>query len=332
MSIESKVVNAITNIESDITDLQAHPFKDKWVSILGDSISTFKNYCHVDSSLGEGTAYEYYGSTSPDHPEGDDVDTVEKTWWHQLLTKLGAKLCVNASVGGITATCITNEPLKCAQRRIGNLSRKEGENYVELDGTITTATANQKPDYVLIMLGANDYITGQELGNCDEYKAVVNGNEEEDVNEDANEYGITINPPIGNKTTFIGAIGRILFHCNALGIVPILVVPPWYYASNNDGPQHHPIHKIGTKKIYSEGVATTTAITTPYSQTEMHKALFDIARIYSANIIDIDTINIPACSDSYKNYITGYVHPKANYMKAIADKCYKSMINMSFVE
>ena len=70
----------------------------------------------------------------------------------------------------------------------------------------------------------------------------------------------------------------------------------------------------------------------PYSQTEMHKALFDIARIYSANVIDIDTINVPACSDKYLNYITGNVHPKANYMKAIADKCYKSMINMVFME
>ncbi len=132
--------------------------------------------------------------------------------------------------------------------------------------------------------------------------------------------------------TFIGAIGRILFHCNALGIVPILVVPPWYYASDSHGPQHHPLHKIQTKKIYSEGVATTTNIDKPYSQTEMHKALFDIARIYSANIIDIDTINVPACSDKYKNYITGNVHPKANYMKAIADKCYKSMINMVFMD
>ena len=62
------------------------------------------------------------------------------------------------------------------------------------------------------------------------------------------------------------------------------------------------------------------------------KALFDVARIYSANVIDIDTIDIPACSDKYKTYITGYVHPKANYMKAIADKCYKSMINMVFME
>ncbi len=323
--MESKIVSAINNVDDRLMIIEepTNQFKDKWISILGDSISTFKNYCHVDSSLGEGTAYEYYGSTSPDHPEGDDVDTVEKTWWHQLLTKLGAKLCVNASVGGITATLMTGQPdssLQPAQRRINNLSRKANEDYVELDGTVTTATANQKPDYVLIMLGANDYISGQELGNCDEY----------DENDNAD--GITINPANGNKMTYIGAIGRILFHCNALGIVPILVVPPWYYASNNDGPQHHPLHKIGTKKIYSGGVATTTDITKPYSQAEMHKALFDIARIYSANIIDIDTINIPACSDSYKNYITGYVHPKANYMKAIADKCYKSMINMVFME
>ena len=121
--MESKIVSAINNVDDRLMIIEepTNQFKDKWISILGDSISTFKNYCYVDTDDGEAGAHEYYGSTSAGHPEGDDVDTVEKTWWHQLLTKLGAKLCVNASVGGITATCITNEPLKCAQRRINNL-------------------------------------------------------------------------------------------------------------------------------------------------------------------------------------------------------------------
>ena len=71
-SIDEKLLNVL----SDVSQRVNNPFKDKWISILGDSISTYEGW------MPEGNAKWY---------PGGDVNDVSKTWWHILLSKLGAK-------------------------------------------------------------------------------------------------------------------------------------------------------------------------------------------------------------------------------------------------
>ena len=143
-SFDEKIFNAV----SDLTTLTNNPFKGKWVSILGDSISTYDKYIP--------SGYTTYYPTS-------DVNDVSKTWWHILLTKLGAKLCVNNSNGArsvfndSTGTDITKDELN-------KLHRVKGQEYINLDGTKETATADIKPDIILVLLGTNDFTDGIKLG------------------------------------------------------------------------------------------------------------------------------------------------------------------------
>ena len=141
MSIESKLVNAISDIEGRISGITDQPFKDKWVSILGDSISTFNGW------IPEGNETKYPYST---------VDNVNKTWWWLLLTKLGAKLCVNNSWSG-RAVSSESSVDSAAQNAITKLHREAGQTYINLDGTTEVATQTQNPDFILILLGINDF-------------------------------------------------------------------------------------------------------------------------------------------------------------------------------
>ena len=138
MSVESKIVNAISDIDERVS---VNPFKDKWVSILGDSISTYSGW------VPSGNAAHY---------PTQDVTDVTKTWWHQLLTKLGAKLCVNESWSGrkVSDTSATASATCNAHNK---LHREKGQSYINLDGTKETATERQDPDIILIMLGINDF-------------------------------------------------------------------------------------------------------------------------------------------------------------------------------
>ena len=137
----------------DDTTTNNNPFKDKWVSILGDSISTYTGY------IPSGNAAQY--------PDGDLTD-VSKTWWHQLLTKLGAKLCVNQSYCGRNVCGDANND---AVNAYGTLHRVKGTTYINLDGSTEEATANIQPDIILILLGVNDFYHEKTLGEYSETKA-----------------------------------------------------------------------------------------------------------------------------------------------------------------
>jgi len=101
----------------------------KKISILGDSISTFSGY------IPDG-----YG---PYYPYGD-INSVEKTWWYQLITENEMNLIKNASWSGscVTgdSTSTTNAFAGCSDARINDLS----------NGTI-------KPDIIVIFIGINDF-------------------------------------------------------------------------------------------------------------------------------------------------------------------------------
>ena len=141
-SFDEKILNAV----SDIAAATNNPFKDKWVSILGDSISTYEGYTPEGNET-------YYPKSN--------VDDVSKTWWHLLLTRLGAKLCVNESWNSREVCGSEENDMESA---LGKLHRVAGQTYINLDGSTDTPTADIQPDIILIMLGMNDYNHSCTLG------------------------------------------------------------------------------------------------------------------------------------------------------------------------
>ena len=144
-SFHEKIFNAV----SDMAAVANNPFKDKWVSIIGDSISTYEGYIPE----GNKTWYPY-----------NDVDDVSKTWWHLLLTKLGAKLCVNESWSGRWAVGSGDSSTKQVVDAVNKLERVKGNTYVNLDGSTEEATENIQPDIILCLIGINDFKNGATLG------------------------------------------------------------------------------------------------------------------------------------------------------------------------
>ncbi len=139
MSIESKVVNAINNIEDDVKTLQVHPLKNKWITIIGDAFCSYKDWCRANG----------FGP----YPYKDcGFSTVEGMWWHQLIKNTGAKLCRVAAGPGWDATqqyytfgAGATDPYKWY---ISN-----GSTYTDIDGNNHTAGETIYPDVVIIMCG-----------------------------------------------------------------------------------------------------------------------------------------------------------------------------------
>lgn len=66
----------------------------KAVSILGDSYSTYEGYVTPETN-----EMWYYAKSDRNTT---DVQDVKQTWWHQLITRQGWKLCQNNSYSGST--------------------------------------------------------------------------------------------------------------------------------------------------------------------------------------------------------------------------------------
>ena len=102
----------------------------KNISILGDSISTFKGYSNntsYNSTIG-GNAVYYSGTNY--------INTVNETWWMQAINRLDMELVVNNSWSGDTVT----------GRGIARSLQLHNN-----DGT--------KPDIIAVYLGVNDFRT-----------------------------------------------------------------------------------------------------------------------------------------------------------------------------
>ena len=95
-----------------------------YISFLGDSITTYIDY--IPSS------YPSYYPT-----QGCDVNSVEKTWWYQVIEQTNYKLLMNNSYSGSKVTSGDG----CGQsiERINNLSFD-----------------NESPDIIIIHMGTND--------------------------------------------------------------------------------------------------------------------------------------------------------------------------------
>lgn len=127
----------------------------KTLSILGDSISTFKDYSNgaaaktTNSTIGSGAVY---------YPRSGFEVTAESTWWYQAAEALGMEILVNNSWSG---SCLLNE-------RSGTVGAYL-DRCVQLHDD-TGSNAGQKPDIIAIFLGTNDYYTYP--GTLGSYEAI----------------------------------------------------------------------------------------------------------------------------------------------------------------
>lgn len=111
------------------------------VSLLGDSITTFRGYNP------EGYAVFF--------PDFGEVTTVEETWWQRAADELSLTLYVNGSSSGATvagdSTGTEDPACSCNELRTGALLGPEGAC----------------PESIIVYLGANDMINGVPLGTND---------------------------------------------------------------------------------------------------------------------------------------------------------------------
>lgn len=139
-SFDEKILNAIKAIEN-ATGL-SNPFAGKYVSILGDCISSYEGY--VPDGLSSGHYTEF--------------SDVSKMWWYQLLMKLGANLCVNYSDADFKIAGTDDKSVSYSHYG-SNLTQKSGDKFIKADGkTYTLGNGTQDPDIIIVYLGLNDYI------------------------------------------------------------------------------------------------------------------------------------------------------------------------------
>lgn len=130
-------------------------FAGKTLSILGDSISTYKDWSNgaaaqtTNSTIASGAIY---------YPRTGFSVTAGDTWWHQAAEELGMELLVNNSWSG---SCLLNTRSGAPgayRDRCVQLHDDTGDN------------AGQKPDIIAIFLGTNDYYTYS--GTLGSYEAI----------------------------------------------------------------------------------------------------------------------------------------------------------------
>ncbi len=117
------------------------PFAGKTVSILGDSISTFRDYNP-----------EGYAVFFPDYGE---VKAVADTWWQRAVDEFSLCLYVNGSSSGATvagdSTGTEDPACACNELRTGALTGPEGAC----------------PEIIFVYLGTNDLLKAIPLGTND---------------------------------------------------------------------------------------------------------------------------------------------------------------------
>ena len=113
----------------------------KYISVLGDSISTYDGYSNDcvngNSTLGNNAVY---------YPLSYGGMTVDDTWWTQLIARANAHLLVNNSWSGSTVTG-------------GIISSGNGARAKNLHCDIGN-NAGRSPDIIIVYLGINDFDAG----------------------------------------------------------------------------------------------------------------------------------------------------------------------------
>jgi len=128
-------------------------YKNKYFSILGDSISTFQGYSVPESAVYYDTARKL----------ATGVLTPNDTWWGQVIERLEGELLVNNSFSGSTVCwnpLYEIQSYACSDERTSSLDR---------DGIL--------PDVIMVYMGINDWGRGSMIF-CDEhFDCISNKNE-----------------------------------------------------------------------------------------------------------------------------------------------------------
>lgn len=123
------------------------------ISIIGDSISSFKGSSPSDTDGYEGAKYAFF------YPNGD-VNRLENIWWYKVAEALNIPIgnINNCSWSGSRVTgnssSTTNASAGCSTKRIIDLSSKGFD-----------------PDIVLCFISCNDWAHGVPLGNWTDVEA-----------------------------------------------------------------------------------------------------------------------------------------------------------------
>ena len=135
---------------SDIEDLKernpSSPLEGKWLSIIGDSISTFEGWSNI--APGSTSAAVYYPNSGVASPILD----VNQTYWKKLIDRTGMNLLVNNSWSGS----------HCAGSGGSSVVSQTNDRCHQLHKTIDGTVVN--PDYILINIGTNDFDHDYEMG------------------------------------------------------------------------------------------------------------------------------------------------------------------------
>ena len=146
-SFHEKILSVVKSIAQETGT--SNPFAGKKVSILGDFSSAYPLWIPE-------------GMTASPPAEFTDAS---KMWWHQLLTKLGARLCVNYSDKDMRISGTYGANRAANQGLGGKLHLNAGDLWKGLDGREWAVDSQQNPDIVIVYLGINDYITNMTLGD-----------------------------------------------------------------------------------------------------------------------------------------------------------------------
>ena len=114
-------------------------YRNKYFSILSDSISTLEGYSEPKGAEYYATAYKMFTG----------VHTFSNTWWGQVIERLEGKLLVNNSISG-SAVCwhpaYEIPSYGCSDERTSALDK---------DGVA--------PDVIMVFLGTNDWGVGTQV-------------------------------------------------------------------------------------------------------------------------------------------------------------------------
>ena len=142
-----------------------NPFYGKYISILGDSISTYTGWSDVNPITSEDCVNRYgeayYGPVGGDFHNTDLL--VTDTWWHQAADKLGAEILMsNAgnSTGLLCASYPANADWDLYLKEM--LAYKSRPYYLGKDGI--------NPDIIALYIGSNEVAraTKSQFGSIDD--------------------------------------------------------------------------------------------------------------------------------------------------------------------
>lgn len=139
-NVHSGVIDqALKDIEELKENNTESPLKDKYISFLGDSITTFEGWSNI--APGSTSAHVWY-------PHGS-IQNVNQTYWKKLIDRTGAKLLVNNSWSGSRCANSGSGPVVSTSNDRCKQLHKDGHN----------------PDYIVINIGTNDFDNGVLIGS-----------------------------------------------------------------------------------------------------------------------------------------------------------------------